>query len=275
VSARTALIALLVSLASVSAAFAGNENVASRYGAFAFADSSGTRVLALAPLEHPERVHSLIVKPGHRFRVTYEATQGDSPRDTGRQTYWNFRNTAGQRFRIEGGTISPDDFGFLAMDSLASTGTMVRLQRDLRTCEMSADFADIDPVLEKKLERRILRCWNLATYEDWGRIRLYEFAPKGKSYLASIILQEIGDTLIREDIPADAEDSTEVWRVGDGGRISPEAFDILFVLHGDRETFLATSWDGEEGQDLDLFRSSADGLTFELIASAYRYWLAR
>lgn len=252
-------------------AFADDENGATGYGAFAFSDSSGTRVLALGTLKHPEKIHTLVTPTGQELPVRFEASQPESPQSTGRQTYWNFDNTRGQRFRIENGVLPEGDVGFLATDSLLSVGQPMELFGE------SPETGDLSPrrdrALEEALGRKILRSWNLASF-DSGSVRLYEFVTKGTSHLGTLVLYD-GSKAIRSDIEAQSPDSTEVWREGDDGHIDGEAIKVLFIIKGKAGIFMADSWGAEEGEDLTLLRCPPGGTTFENDATAYRYWYPR
>ena len=65
--------------------------------------------------------------------------------------------------------------------------------------------------------------------------------------------------------------AASVWRVDDGGFVSPKDFDCLFVVPLAEGTLMAYSWAGPEGESSELVRADSSGV-FRSIAIGYRYW---
>ena len=111
----------------------------------------------------------------------------------------------------------------------------------------------VGPRLASLRDRAVVKCWVLAGLRKNDQIVLAEFARRGKEALASLVLME-ADRSIFADFAGDTSgDGLSVWRVDDGGVLSPKAFKVLFVL--ERGTFraLALNWAGPEGSNLSLF----------------------
>lgn len=265
---RTAWVTTLALLAVGPASLGvAGENGPSPYGEFAFADSSGTRVLAGDPLAHPEAVHTLIVPPGRILHVVYEGTQAETGKGSGRDASWNFKNLGGQLFRIQDGRIGVDQDCFLATDSLLSLGAPIPITGGKGGCDLTRRERYL---LEAKKGRRVAQCWRLASILGAG-IELIEFEAQGRSHLAGIALT--GAKQVRMfDYPAEVreEDPTSVWRVDDEGVLSQEEFDVMFVLQGRSGRFVGIFWAGTEGNAFELLRfpTGADPVS---VANGSRY----
>ena len=72
--------------------------------AFAFPSQDGTRLLATGEIGEPDTLHAALCSGGQRVSVEFERRQPEGKDSTGRQTPYNFPNTAGALFRIAGGT---------------------------------------------------------------------------------------------------------------------------------------------------------------------------
>jgi len=112
----TALAVLL--LAVVEVAWCAPGDVPSNLGAFAFADSTGTLVLAQSGVPDPETIHVLLAASGRQFPVEYVGFQKASAPGSGRDAARNFSNCEGSLFHLVGARIWPDETCFLATDSL-------------------------------------------------------------------------------------------------------------------------------------------------------------
>jgi hypothetical protein len=73
------------------------------------------------------------------------------------------------------------------------------------------------------------------------------------------------------DLPAKLNAEGDTWRVGDGGKVSPEGFDIMFWLEGSVPYALGIAWGAEEGQSLTFAVPDRSG-NLTAVVQAYRYW---
>jgi hypothetical protein len=260
--------AVLLSVAN-GIVWASEGDSASVYGCYGFADSSGTHVLALSRLQHPENIRVLLAGEGRRFPVRYEGEQKRTQGGDGRDAVRNFAFIGGQRFRIEGGAVWPDESCFLATDTLLVWGRSLEVESAFKECGIDEGGAS---QLEAMKHRKVSGCWHLASLgDDWldGFVDLYQFAPVGSQYLASLVLYSNEPPVIC-DFPAEMKDSSSVWRVDDEGDIHADGFRVLFVLKGDQGYLMGLSSLGEEGEDLHLLRSTGKtGL--KIIHGDYRY----
>jgi hypothetical protein len=112
----------------------------------------------------------------------------------------------------------------------------------------------------------------LVTVDDASAVVAAQFEPRSDSALASLVLVEPG-TLTSLDFPAVPGPEGDTWRVGDGGRFSPSAFQVLFVVTGPPEKAIAVTWGGEEGESLILAVAPAGGGAFVPVVQDYRYMM--
>jgi hypothetical protein len=97
-----------------------------------------------------------------------------------------------------------------------------------------------------------------------------EFEPLGRDALASLALAD-GDRATFADYPAEyREPGASVWRVDDGGELSPEAFEIVFALQRGAWTALGVSWAGAEGASMTVSISER-GEPFREVLNEYWY----
>ena len=247
----------------------------SRLGAFAFADSSGMRIIALTRIIEPESVRVLLAAEGRQFPVRYVRDQEPTDLGSGREMAYNFEHCEGQIFRLEGARIWPDETCFLAGDSLMAMGATLHLtprheSRDIRGDQIGENDSFVD-----SKHRGLRASWFIAEIPDRGWVDLYEFVPQGRDYLASIALWLDSRLVAGYDLPAKLSDAdpSSLWRIGDGGQLCSECFEVLFVIEGPGQHYMATSWEAEEGESLKLLRS--EGAEFKLALSGYRYWYPR
>lgn len=238
----------------------------SLYGSFAFADTAGTRLLALSPLADPASIETLITQDGRRLRVVYEGEQRETGRGDGRDAARNFPELGGQRYRIVNDRIGAEQNCFLAGRALSVLGGPAALHRAVRSCAAPDSAA-----LATAKRRSLARCWSLATADPDATVQLYEVAPIGKERVAGIA---VATTKARWTLEYRArvseEDPTTVWRVGDEGRLLPEAFDVLFLIQDGERWLVGMAWYGQESTYLNLYRSGENG-RLRSVAGAYRY----
>lgn len=238
----------------------------SLYGSFAFSDASGTFVLALSPLANPRSVQALITQDGRRLRVEYQGEQKATAGGDGRDAARNFASLAGQRFRIVSGRVGSDENCFLAAKPAADLGPPAALKRDVRPCAPADSVA-----LESRHQRTLAHCWSLASAEPHATVHLYEVAPSGPERVAGIaVFDGRSWATWKYRAKVSEEDPSSVWRVGDEGQLSPQSFDVLFMLRAGKSWLIGVAWYGEEGTDLNLYRTGEGG-TMKSVAAAYRY----
>lgn len=229
---------------------------------FAYADSSGTRLLTPG-LEtgdlDPGRFDAALGEGGKLFTVTYTGKQaGTDPN----QIAGRFANNAGHLYRITDGKVRENS-------SLLLIRRADHPAAALAPCTPGGNAPEKDPGQLKKLSgtfgRKITTAWLLATGADGSRLHLVLYERNKSGALAALAWTRGGKTLFHAMPGRDDPGST--WRVDDGGEIGPDAFTVLCLL---RSPFFALAWDGAEGQSLMVF-SAQDG-TLKEVARAARYW---
>jgi hypothetical protein len=242
------------------------------YGAFAYADSSGTRLLALSAPAHPDSVAEAVCQSRTRLPVRFVGHQPRAPADNGRQRAHNFDNEEGDVFQVTDGSVRPDETCFLATAALLALGPPRTADSRPQTATDSSCAAGDRARLSQAKARQAVSCARIRAVDALTHVVAVEFERRGDSALASLVL--FGpDGMTFLDFPAVHEPEGDTWRVGDGGTFDPSAFDILFIIHGPSGKAIAVTWGAEEGESLTLAATAAAGDTFVPLVQDYRYWL--
>ena len=234
-------------------------------GAFALPDPDGARLLSLAPLADPASLHTALCTGGRRFTVRFERHQEQGPGYNGRQTPANFDLLPGSLYRVLDGKV-PDVACFLAAAPLLSSAAILPVQA-------SASPKACDPAVQNRIAasrgRPVQRCWSLAADSDRRQLLLVEFERRDKDALAAVVLLD-DDRIVSAGYPAvfDGE-GKDLWRVDDGGRLSPEGWSIVFLLRRAGEYTLGVAWQAGEGASLAVFASHGD--SFSQVLADYWY----
>ena len=241
------------------------------YGAFAYADSSGARLLVLSEPTHPDSVVEAVCQSRARLPVRFVGHQARSPDDNGRQRASNFANEAGAVFEVARGSVRPDETCFLATAALLALGP-------LRTADSGPTAADSSCApgdsarLSRAQARRVVSCARIGAVDELTHVVAVEFERRGDSALASLVLTD-PDGMTSLDFPAVHQPEGDTWRVGDGGTFDSSAFDLLFIISGPSGRAIAVTWGAEEGESLTLAVSVTARDTFVPVVQGYRYWL--
>jgi hypothetical protein len=241
---------------------------ASAWGAFAVVDASSTRLLASPGLNAPESLHTAYCEHGHELGVSFVYRRRATDAHTRTGIADHLASQAGTLFRVTRGTAEPDESCFLASDALLSSATPLTLRPP--TPEGGCDPESQGQYAAER-RRSIVRCWRLAHLPPDSHIVLVEFARRGRDALASLVLAS-PSAAVFADFPAQYRgEGQDLWRVGDGGVLSPRGFDVLVALRQDGSYALAVSWVGTEGASLMLL-VSRDGRTFAREVADNRDW---
>ena len=101
----------------------------------------------------------------------------------------------------------------------------------------------------------MIHCWPIARMAPETQVALLEFDRRGKDALASLVFVD-GPRTIVADYPAEFRGAgQDLWRVDDGGLLSPEGFEIVCALQRGGWYALGIAWPGAEGQSLALWIS--------------------
>lgn len=230
--------------------------------AFAFANASGTRLLALGPVAEPARLTRASCD-GKVVEVAFKAQQPKGPRDNGRQTKWNFDQVAGALYEVKG-TVAADGGCLLATAAYFRERPPLAVTAAQKACDAGA------AAVAAGLSRRpVERCLEVGAFSG-GRLLLVTFAKRGSSLLVGFVLLSARVTAMRS-LPATLEqDAPSCWRADDGCVFEPGAYHVPFVLQGPGGPTLFALWDGPEGQNFELLE--VRGAALEERATASRYW---
>jgi hypothetical protein len=119
-------------------------------------------------------------------------------------------------------------------------------------------------------QRAVVSCFSLVRIDGRRRIVLGEFERSGENALASVVLLD-RDRVLFADYPATFRaDGQDLWRVDDGGKLSPAGFQVVFVAQDGQQCGLALSWAGTEGRSLAVFLSGS-GSALDRVIDDYWY----
>ena len=115
----------------------------------------------------------------------------------------------------------------------------------------------------------MVHCYPIGLVDGRVHVVLVEFERRGTNALASLVLVD-GRRAIFADYEAEYRGpGSDLWRVDDEGRLSPEGFQLVTALRRGTEWMLAVSWAGTEGVSLSLLVANrADRFTTVL----REYW---
>ena len=222
------------------------------HGGFGLPDQRGSRLLLLPSLARPELLKTALCGGGRRAAVRFERRQVESAND-GRQTWRNFDQLPGSAYTVLGNTVDPDAPCFLASDALLAGSTVLSIAEPTGSgaCLHSDRFA-------ARRDRPVVHCWPLARLGPDKEVALLEFERRGKNALASLVVVD-GSRTMFADVPAEFRGAREdLWRVDDGGVLSPDALKIVCVLQRGGWYALGSAWAGAEGQLLSLWISEGN-----------------
>ena len=239
---------------------------------FAFSNESGTRLLALAESGDPSSIRSAVCTDARTYPVKFERVQEESEESDGRAVASNFAFYPGEIFRVVGDPIAVEEDEVLGVTCALMPGP-------------SMSEAELLPLVAPKTRkkcsagerktiiagtgRKLRRCVLLGGLGR-RRVLLAEFAPKGKSLLARLVVVDTGKPTHYDFVGEKDPGGMSCWRVEDGCRFPVGAIAVLFGVSTEHGFFLALTWAGPEGENADFLRDE-DG-RFVSFASAYRYW---
>ena len=236
-----------------------------QHGGFALRDRSGGRLLLIPNLSRPEILKTALCSRGLQVPVRFERRQAERQGGNGRQTPQRFDELGGSVYTVLTGNVLDDATCFLASEPLLAGSTVLSVGAPSGPggCAQIGQFATLR-------RRPVVHCWPLARVAPGIEIALLEFERRGKDALASIVFVDGGRTIFA-DYPAEYRAGGEdLWRVDDGGVLSPDNIEIVCALQRRDWYALGVRWSGAEGQLLQLW--VADGSErFTKVISDYWY----
>ena len=243
------------------------QHIVVRDGSFGYVSTDGSEVLALDSIAHPSLIRAALCPRARVHRVTYARRQARRPADNGRQVAANLGNARGDVFRVSGGQALADETCYLTADSSLAAGVLPVGPVTDSTC----DGTHVRRAAEIK-HRAVLHCWRLGTAGADVAILALQFAVVDTSALASVVIAE-GEQFFFQDFPAIYHGpEQDLWRVEDGGTVSPEAFAIPFIGQLRGTHFMGLTWAGAEGEDSFLLVADS-ARAFRAVRKSYRYWV--
>ncbi|MEC0169370.1 hypothetical protein [Paenibacillus graminis] len=221
---------------------------------FGFADSSGKHLLAAweddSRLAEMKLLNTAVGNNGQVLSVALEKWQPGSADSNGRDMANNFANLSGYVFTVEDGKAASDETYYLANSAELVRGSLLAVKPP---ADLSQQLDADDPVRQQILalkKRDIKSIWKLADLAEAPEDRhLYvvQFVRQNTNMLFSLVLQK-GPELSFMDYPAKIrDDEYSVWRVDDGGEMTPGMFSLLFAARTANGVALGVNWRGAEG----------------------------
>lgn len=212
----------------------------------------------------PELLKAALCSGGGRVPVQFDR-QVEGASSDGRQTPRNFDRLAGSVFTVLGTAVDPDTPCFLASEALLAGSAVLSIAapEGAGACLQPGRFAALRA-------RPVVHCWPLARLAADKQVVLLEFERRGKDALASLVLLA-GPRTIFADVHAEFRRAGEsLWRVDDGGVLSPQDFTIVCAVQRGDWYALGTAWAGAEGRSLSLWISGGTD-AFAKVVNDYWY----
>jgi hypothetical protein len=229
------------------------------HGGFGLPDQNGSRLLVMAgqdrstvnpvSLTHAELLKTALCGVAGRIPVQFERRQIDTATD-GRATSSNFDTLAGSVFRVLRNKVDPGVPCFLASEALLAGSTVLSIAEPQGpgACLQVDRFTRLP-------DRRVARCWPIARLAAAKQVLLLEFERRGKDALASLVMVDGTRTRFADFTAEFRGPGEDLWRVDDGGVLSPEGITIVCALQRGSWYALGTAWAGAEGRSLSLWIS--------------------
>lgn len=242
---------------------------------FALANTSGTKLIGLDSVPHPEEIAKAVCDGNRVLDVRFAREQPGNPDAPARDSSHFFDILTGQVFDVVDGNANDDETCLLVTAAFLESRQPLPFAKPVRDDEAAKApgeecAASTKEWLVKAGGRAVVRCAVLSTIAGHGRFVAVEYEPRERDFLAALVL-ESADRLAGMELPASGDRPAGVWRVDDDGEFEPGNFELLFALQSKvtSQIELGYSWIGAEGLSLHLIRDS--GRKFVDVRSGYRY----
>ncbi|WP_410767903.1 hypothetical protein [Fontibacillus sp. BL9] len=242
---------------------------------FGFANPNGSQIIVTGQKSGLESSLSeygnMIGEGGKTYDVRFVKWQKGTEQSNGRDTANNFANLEGYIFEVIDGKATPNETYYVVNEQDFDLEALLKLTSPMQTETVTdAELEDEETLMENislMRDRDVAQIWTLADIGGSERkLYLVRFENKDKDRLFSIVLFNGVDFLFR-DYPAIANDDISVWRVDDGGEVSPDMFSLLLAAETEQGLLLGLSWWGAEG--INSFFLLEDGGNFEELDIKY------
>ena len=156
--------------------------VSDAYGAFGFANATGSEIIVVHDMQQPGALRRAICG-GRVLPIRFSRRQKGS--GATRESRFEFDRLEGTVFRVLEQRANPEDTCFVATASLLEGSALLRVvpSSSPATCTLEEQRR-----LAGFRERRIKRCWSLAAFQRQGVIGIVEYERAGRDALASLIV---------------------------------------------------------------------------------------
>ena len=231
--------------------------------AFAFVDATGKRLLAVGAVEQPARL-TRATCDGKLVEVTYLREQPRGAKDTGRLVSFNFDQSPGSLYELQGAAAERDATCLLGTPSFFAVRAPVPVTASKQPC--AKPLADAAAALGK---RAVQACTEVGRFPG-GTLAHVAFASDGEQLLVGLALDAGATTALRA-FPAKRDPGGfSCWRADDGCAFPPHSYRVPLVLKRKDGLELLGLWDGPEGQVAERLSVSGQALAVADVAS--RYW---
>ncbi|MFF2907300.1 hypothetical protein [Paenibacillus sp. NPDC057934] len=219
---------------------------------FGFADAEGKQILVTAQEEGQDKALSLLDRAignnGQVLTVNFVKWQPGSEDGTGREMAHNFAHLPGYLFTVEEESAFPDATYYLTTEADFNAKSLLDVKpanEDLAHPPVVGE--DVQKAIAAVRKREIQSIGKIADLSPDRELYVVQFVRQDKDMLFSLVLKE-GESLAFMDYPAVAQDDDySVWRVDDGGEVTPEMFSVLFAAQKADGVLLGINWWGAEG----------------------------
>lgn len=234
---------------------------------FGFADAEGKQLIVTgrerADQERVSGLNKAVGENGKVLPVTFVKWQEGSDSSNGREMAHNFDHLAGFIFKVEEGAANPDGTYYLVDGGAIDINAFTPITRQ---SDGAAVAEEVKTAIAEAKGRAIANIWHAADIGGQEQLYVAQFERRGSDMLFSIVLKRDGK-LVFMDYPAVMRDETSVWRVDDGGEVTPDMFKFLFAANTADGLVIGVEWLGAEGSNAFLLQEN--GVTFK--ESEFRY----
>ncbi len=234
---------------------------------FGFADSSGRYLLASEINPHSRNSYYAVISSEKIFKLDFIEERKEKKESTGRQTAGNFNNLGGFLFQSPYIKLNPGKTYLIANSNYLSQHSRLSIE-PVPYVPLTSEYIE---QIENAKCTRIKSSWQMGKIDDGIIIALVLFQPRKDTALASLVLMK-NNLSVFEDYPGNLKDEYSVWRVDDGGEISPQSINVIALFYSQDGYQIARTWAGEEGENSVFLVQK--GNVFKPVIEYYRYLVA-
>lgn len=232
---------------------------------FGFSDGDGKHLLVTGQDEGKQQEMALLNKAignnGQVLDVKFEKWQAGNEKNNGRELALNFTNLPGYLFTLEAGSAVPDETYYVVDAADFNLQSLLPVKPAGVNQESATAEDSVRSSIAEAKGREVLHLWKLADVSVEQELYLVQFVKQDVNMLFSFVLKD-SKGLVFADYPAVLQDDgNSVWRVDDGGEVTPEMFSLLFAAQTANGLVLGLEWWGAEG--INTLFLHKDGISFK------------